>query len=88
MFGKKYEFVSSMIPCWIRKQFNDNIISNWFDVFVGDEVVLLSTDYDTRQAEVTTIKKCDDCSPNEVRINRKAVLPQSSPILKSMYFFF
>ncbi|XP_056006549.1 cell surface hyaluronidase-like isoform X1 [Ostrea edulis] len=43
-----------------------NDVTSWQ---VGDEVVLLSTDYDPNQAEVTTIKKCDDCGPNEARIN-------------------
>lgn len=45
-----------------------------FSHWLGDEIVLLSTDYDPKQAEVTTVKKCDDCSANEVRINRKEVI--------------
>ncbi|XP_062580731.1 protein DDB_G0287365-like [Saccostrea cucullata] len=41
-------------------------VTSWKD---GDEVVLLSTDYDPKQAEVTTIKQCNDCSTKETRIN-------------------
>ncbi|XP_061169000.1 protein DDB_G0287365-like [Saccostrea echinata] len=41
-------------------------VTSWTD---GDEVVLLSTDYDPKQAEVTTIKQCDDCGSKETRIN-------------------
>ncbi|XP_061186068.1 inactive cell surface hyaluronidase CEMIP2-like [Saccostrea echinata] len=41
-------------------------VTSWKD---GDEVVLLSTDYDPKQAEVTTIKQCADCGSSEARIN-------------------
>ncbi|XP_048756053.2 protein DDB_G0287365-like isoform X2 [Ostrea edulis] len=43
-----------------------NDVTSWQ---VGDEVVLLSTDYDPKQAEVTTVKHCEDCGPQEIRIN-------------------
>lgn len=56
-------------------------VSSWK---VGDEVVLLSTDYDPKQAEVTTVKQCDDCSANEVRINLEPLFTHFGEIVNGV----
>ncbi|RUS75791.1 hypothetical protein EGW08_016452, partial [Elysia chlorotica] len=35
----------------------------------GDEIVVASTDYKWRQAEVKTIVSCNDCEPNQIRVH-------------------
>ncbi|GFO45238.1 transmembrane protein 2-like [Plakobranchus ocellatus] len=36
---------------------------------LGDEVVVASTDFDWRQAEVKTIVSCRECEPNQIRVD-------------------
>ena len=43
----------------------------------GDEVVLASTDFDWRQAEVKTIVDCDDCKPNQIRVEGRYFVQKS-----------
>ena len=39
--------------------------------FIGDRVVVASTDYDWRQAEERTLRQCDECTSNQVQLDCK-----------------
>ena len=39
---------------------------------VGDEIVVASTSWDSRDSETFTIIECDSCGPNQVKLNRVA----------------
>ncbi|KAK3713288.1 hypothetical protein RRG08_043869 [Elysia crispata] len=41
-------------------------VSTWE---VGDEVIVASTDFEWRQAEIRTIIPCRECSPNQIRVD-------------------
>ncbi|GFO45244.1 transmembrane protein 2-like [Plakobranchus ocellatus] len=41
-------------------------VTSWLP---GDQIVVTSTDYDWRQAEVKTIVKCFDCASNQIRVD-------------------
>ncbi|KAK7490147.1 hypothetical protein BaRGS_00018669 [Batillaria attramentaria] len=40
-------------------------VSSWN---VGEQIVVASTDFDWRQAEMTTIMECSQCQPDEIRV--------------------
>ena len=44
-------------------------VSSWE---VGDEIVIASTGYDSRESEVFTIVDCDSCNSNQVKLDRVA----------------